>query len=145
MVFVKPTPDDKMCPACGTRKAGAYPGDLCRRCYDLKRAGSPLLTPAKFEALQEKLKEAQATGDWKTLADGLQDTVKAIASGAVKATAAQTSILKHIMDRAYGRVSKTQEDKKSAVGVVILPSFGADSNMHICPECLEMHKLHKEP
>lgn len=148
MPFVKPAPEDKLCPACGIRKAGAYPGDLCRHCYDIKRNAVPelsALTPKKLEKLQERLKDAEASGDWKALADGLQDTVKAIAAGTVKATAAQSSLLKHIMDRAYGRVSKTQEDKKSAVGVVVLPSFGIDATAHICPECLAAHELHKEP
>lgn len=137
------SPDAKLCPACATRASGPYPDDLCRRCYDIKRAGKPPLTPAKFEELQEKLKTAEATGDWKKLAEELQPTFVAIANGTVKTTAAQASIIKHIFDRAYGKVSKTQEDKRGPIGLVILPSLGSQTTAQICPQCLEAHKLHE--
>jgi len=139
------TPADAiLCPACGKRASGPYPDGLCRRCYDIKRKGQPPLTPAKFADLQEKLKIAEATGDWKELADSLQDTVKAIASGVTKATAAQTSIIKHILDRAYGKVSKSQEDKRGPVGIIILPTLGFGESAHICKQCIEAHKLHEQ-
>jgi hypothetical protein len=139
-----PTPPDaKLCPACGTRKSGVYPGGLCRRCYDLKREGKPPLTPAKFEELQAKLKEAQASGDWKALAEEIHPTYVAVAAGTVKATAAQVSVMNHIMDRAYGKVSKTQEDKRGPVGVIVLPTMGLNKGSQVCPACIEAHKLHE--
>lgn len=138
------TPVDAIkCPACGTRASGPYPDGLCRRCYDIKRAGKPPLTPAKFEELQERLKTAEATGDWKKLADELQPTFTAIANGTVKATAAQASLIKHIFDRAYGRVTKTQEDKRGPIGIIILPSMGVNESAQMCPQCVEAHKLHE--
>lgn len=124
--------------------SGPYPDGLCRRCYDIKRAGKPPLTPAKFEELQDRLKAAEASGDWKALADSLQDTFKAVAAGTVKATAAQASIMKHIFDRAYGKVSKSQEDKRGPIGVIVLPTMGTETAMHVCPACLEAHKLHEQ-
>lgn len=126
----------KLCPRCHTRKSGPYPGDLCRRCYDDRRASTTLTS------LGDRVKEAQISGDWKALADSLTDTIKGVADGSIKATAAQGSILRHIMDRAYGRVTKTQEEKKGPIGVVVLPTLEQGSTTQVCSKCLEYHLKH---
>lgn len=139
--MTQPVETKPLCPACQERVSRPYPGDLCRKCYDIKRAAKPSL--ANLNKLQDRLRDAEATGDWKKLAADLQPTVTAIASGTVKATAAQSSLLKHILDRAYGKVSKSQEDKLGPIGVVVLPVFGDNNTTTICPDCLAAHVLHK--
>lgn len=109
---------------------------MCRVCYDLSRGVSPL------DNLGEKIKNAQKSGDWTSLADGLSGVIEQVARGEMKATAAQGSLLKHILDRAYGRVTKAQEDKQGPVGVVVLPTLDKEGNTHVCKRCLEAHQLH---
>src|SRR5258705_479345 len=116
----------KLCPNCSVRKSGNYPNGICRKCYDEKRLRVPV-------DLTEQIKEAQATGDWKRLADSLGPVIRDIADGSVKATASQSSLIRHIMDRAYGKVSKTQEDKAGAIGVVLLPVQGSGRDIKLCP------------
>lgn len=141
MVGRKPTdPNAPKCPACGTRVQGPYPGGMCRKCYDIKRKAAP--TVANFKELTEKVKSAEESGDWRKLAEDLRPTMLAIAAGTIEATAAQTSVIKHIMDRAYGRVTKSQEEKQGPIGVIVLPTMGEDTAAHICPQCLEAHKYH---
>ena len=138
--MTNPQPEQKLCSLCNTRKSGPYPDGLCRKCYDLRRvADAESRLPAD---LKDKVRRAEATGDWKTLAETLGETFKGVAAGTIKATAAQASVLKHIMDRAYGRVSKTQEDKLGPTGVVILPTLGNAETTHICDKCIEAHRLH---
>lgn len=124
------------CQACGTRNAGPYPGDLCRHCYDIKRGAE---VP---EDLAEKVKSASSASDWKELAEQLAPTFNSISLGLVKATAAQVRLIQHVYDRAYGKVSKAQEEKAGPLGIVVLPSMGAGDHAHICPKCIEAHKLH---
>jgi hypothetical protein len=133
-----------LCPRCNSRNAGKYPGGLCRACYNDKRRTSIKIGTEVPEDLAQRIRQAQVSGDWKALADNLNDTVKGIADGSIKATAAQASLVKHILDRAYGRVSKSQEDKQGPVGIVILPSIGRDNSedLRICPDCLKHHATH---
>lgn len=123
------------CPNCSKRWSGNYPGGVCRKCYDEHRLRVPV-------DLTEKVKEAQATGDWKKLADSLGPIIRDIADGSVKATASQSSLIRHIMDRAYGKVSKSQEDKTGAHGIVLLPTVGTDKDMKICQLCKDYHTNH---
>lgn len=115
-------------------------GGLCRHCYDVKRNDTAKL-PAD---LQRLVAEAQKTGDWKALAEQLQPTMTAIAQGLVKASAAQASILNMIFNRAFGKVTKSQEDAKGPVGVIVLPSLGEDGMSRLCPQCVEAHKSHTD-
>lgn len=137
-------PTKPLCPRCNTREAGKYPGNLCRSCYDEKRRTSIKIGMGVPEDLAQRVRQAQTSGDWKALADSLSGIVKDIANGEVKASAAQGSLIKHILDRAYGRVSKSQEDSQGPVGIVILPSIGRDNSedLRICPECLKHHATH---
>jgi hypothetical protein len=133
-----------LCPRCNIRNSGNYVGGLCRACYDEKRRTSIKIGAGVPEDLAQRVRQAQASGDWKALADSLNDIVTGIAKGTIKASAAQSSLVKHILDRAYGRVSKSQEDKQGPVGIVILPSIGRDNSedLRICPECLKHHASH---
>lgn len=137
-------PNKPLCPRCNVRNAANYPGNLCRACYNEKRLTSIKVGAAVPDDLREKIKAAQTSGDWKTLADSLSGEVKDIASGKTKATAAQAAMLKHILDRAYGRVSKSQEDKTGAIGIVILPTIGRDNSedLRVCPTCQKQHLEH---
>jgi hypothetical protein len=125
----------ELCPQCLTRKAGKYPNGLCRKCYDAGKLEMPVDLP-------EKVRTAQVSGDWRGLADSLMPVIVGSADGSIKVTAAQASLLKHITDRAYGKVTKTQEDKSEAAGVVILPMMGQDANAFVCEKCKEAHLKH---
>lgn len=131
-----------LCPKCTKRLSGGYPNNWCRSCYDkeLKRrreakASIPL-------DLGQKFKQAQQSGDWKALADSLAETIQGIASGDVKATAAQSAIIQHILNRAYGKVSHSQEEMKGAIGVVILPTLGDATDAKVCQKCKDYHLTH---
>lgn len=84
-------------------------------------------------------KGAQTDDDWKRLAVTLGDTIKGLADGSIKASAAQVSIVKHIMDRAFGRVSKTQQDKAGPLGLVVLPALDKGDSTHLCALCVAEH------
>lgn len=130
------------CPKCGIRNSGKYPGGICRNCYDVARTTQVKIGALVPNDIAERVKKAQTKGDWRALADSLADVVKSIASGETEATAAQASMLKHIMDRAYGRVSKSQEDKQGPIGIVILPTIHSGMDARVCKRCLEAHLLH---
>ena len=129
-----------LCVECGERNALHKKGTLCRPCYD--RLRSQVKEDNALAHLSERIKSAQKTGDWKQLAESLNPVIRSVADGSVKATAAQGSLLKHIMDRAYGRVSKSQEDSQGPLGIVVLPTLGEESTTHVCLKCIEAHKLH---
>lgn len=143
-----PDPSKTPCPECiarndgVVRNAGPYPGGTCRKCYDTKRATKITIGKGVPQDLADRVKAAQASGDWKALADSLNSIVQGIANGSITASAAQASLIKHILDRAYGRVSKTQEDKQGPLGIVILPTIGRDSDTQVCAKCLEYHRNH---
>ena len=135
-------PEGPRCTNCTFRKADPRRGGLCRSCYDEKRARTITIGTKVPEDIAERVRTAQQTGDWLSLAKALEPTVKAIASGEEKASAAQSALLKHILDRAYGRVTKSQEDSKQSIGVVILPTLNTDDNAKVCPKCKEFHMTH---
>jgi hypothetical protein len=86
--------------------------------------------------------EEKSDDEWKKLAKELAPTIRDISQGLVKASAAQTAIIKHVMDRAYGRIGQ-KEQQLVANGVVILPTLGERSEMFLCPVCLtKAEKLH---
>lgn len=79
--------------------------------------------------------EADSDDDWAKLADQIRPTALGIMTGEIKASAAQTALIKTIWDRAYGKVSATKEEKIQASGVIILPALGERSTMFVCPVC----------
>ena len=87
------------------------------------------------EEIVTKAKKAKTEKDWCKLARKLDDVVLGIADGTVKATAAQASTIKHIIERCEGRVVDKSSEKKPASGVVILPALGSGSHMMVCPVC----------
>ena len=126
-----PPPDATLCLTCKRRKGQPRLGGLCRGCYDAKvslEKSQKILTTADFSE--------RNTGEaWLALAKSLGPVYRGVADGTVKATPAQAAILKSIWERAYGRVSKSQEDKAGAHGIVLLPIVGSKESAMLCPNC----------
>lgn len=80
-------------------------------------------TIAQAEAIRED-------SEWRAMAKRLMWTMEAIADGRLKATAAQVSAIKHIFERAEGRVSEKSKDVAAPIGVVKLPNAE-----FTCPQC----------
>lgn len=133
------------CRLCNTRTAQSQLKGLCVKChYDTKPQRDAIKNrevelPKELETL---IAQPKTEDEWKRLAFSLRPVIDGIASGAVKATAAQTAIIKHIMDRAYGKVSKAQEDEQGPSGVVVLPTVGQAVTLQLCPLCLAAHQQH---
>lgn len=134
----KTDPTKPLCTQCGKRNGIPNFKGLCSRCYNINR----LLPPEPLEGLGAKVVAAKKTGDWLKLAEELTGIYTSIGRGEVKATAAQASILNNIMERAYGKVTKTQEEEKKESNVVVLPILGTGVGARICPKCLEEHVKH---
>lgn len=101
------------------------------------------LADLPLDGLSTQMALAQSEDDWKRLYAALAPTIEAVAKGELKASAAQAALLKEIMQRAFGRVTKSQEDSKGPLGVVVLPALDNGSSLsHICPKCLEEHARH---
>ena len=88
-----------------------------------------------LSVFDERLLEAETEEDWKALAKEMRPVMVGIMQGDIKASAAQSSILKHVLDRAYGRLGTKEKQVISPSGVVILPTLGERSDMKICPQC----------
>lgn len=131
-------PNKPLCTRCRERNAQPKFRGLCNRCY---RGTVDHHPPASVLGMdvQALAAGAQTDDDWKRLAVRLGDTIQGIADGSIKANAAQTSIVKHIMDRAYGKVSKSQQDKAGPLGLVVLPVLDKGDATHMCELCLEIH------
>lgn len=133
-----------LCNVCHKRKAYAS-GGLCRRCWNdaTGKPSTPAMarklekgeTPSVPKDLAKRLTEAKSTEDWVRLANSLSSVIQGVADGTVKATAAQTAMLKDIMARAYGKPVATQQEKRAAAGIVILPALDSGEKMMICPRC----------
>lgn len=78
---------------------------------------------------------AKTTEDWQNLAKELASVYAGILSGEVKATAAQAALVKDVYNRAYGKPTASQAEKRVAAGVVILPALDDGSKKMICPKC----------
>lgn len=129
---VKADPQDADVRNAITKEGGSVPVNL----------SAPLNAPMPTTVLGDVLGNlsslaatAKSEDDWKQLADQLQPTIVEIAKGTIKASASQTAIIKHILDRAYGRVVAAQSEKQMPIGVVILPTLGDRANMQLCPRC----------
>ena len=78
---------------------------------------------------------ARTKEDWRKLASELAPAIKSIADGSQPATAAQASMLKEIMARAYGKPVATQEENKVASGLIVLPTLDSGEKTMVCPRC----------
>jgi len=140
----KTDPNKPLCTRCKTRNGQANFKGLCNKCYREVRDTRIPNIPKQFVELAAQLK----TGDpkdkdyWKTLAYQLQPTIVAMADGTLKASAAQAAIIKEILSRAHGKVTKSQEDERGPVGVVVLPTLDRGISAHVCPKCAEYHTTH---
>ena len=135
----KTDPTKPLCIKCGVRNGLTIYKGLCSKCYAEKLGQKDKSPLADIGAQMAGVKTPE---DWQKLAKSLSSVVEAIARGGLKATAAQASILKTIYDRAYGRVTKSQEEGKGPLGIVVLPILGTGVGARICPYCLEEHTKH---
>jgi hypothetical protein len=116
----------------------------------IKEGGHPESVPPIPDApilneLPLQLEKADSVPDgWRKLADSLSGVVEAIAKGEVKATAAQTAIVKHVLDRGYGRVTASTQEKLVPAGLLVLPTLGERANMVMCPNCSMKYRVEKE-
>lgn len=128
-------------PACGKPIVNKTHG-LCNGCYATMRARKKRAeAQAAKETIQipkdlgEKVAQAKTPDDWKVIAASVSTVMQGILDGTTKASAAQVSLLKEIMNRAYGRPVATQEDKKTSTGIVILPTLDTAEKGTVCPRC----------
>lgn len=138
--MAKTDPSKPLCKRCLKRNAQVYYKGLCQHCYLELRQVAKNATP--LGNLADKMAEAKTADDWRILADALKPTIEAVARGEVKASAAQAAMLKEIMSRAFGRVTKSQEEQAVPPGIIFLPTVGEGSKMQICPKCREFHSNH---
>lgn len=81
------------------------------------------------------MSKARTTEDWQTLGEAIAPIMASIMAGNVIASAAQVSLIKDIMNRAYGKPVATQADKKVSSGVVLLPALNTNKFSMVCPKC----------
>lgn len=96
-----------------------------------EKEGLPVIPPEVLE----KMSTARSAEDWQALAAALAPSLSRIMTGHVNASAAQVSLIKDIMNRAYGKPVATQADKKTSIGLVLLPTLGLNENTFTCPKC----------
>src|SRR6267378_258637 len=136
-------PDKPICTRCKERNAQPRYNGLCNRCYRETRDVRVPRLPKQFGDIIEQLADPDKSKEyWKNLAVQLQPTIVGVSDGTVKATAAQSAILKEVLSRAYGKVTKSQEDERGPIGVVVLPTLDRGISTHICPKCAEYHMTH---
>src|SRR4029077_2494867 len=123
-----------LCPKCQKRKASTRKSRLCQKCFDLepKAVKSSGLIP---DDLMAKAALAKTTEDWQKLAAAIGPQMTAILNGEAQATAAQASLMKDIMNRAFGKPVAVQTEKRVSAGVIILPKLDDGSKSMICPQC----------
>lgn len=95
--------------------------------------------PAQFVIPQDiidNMSKARTTEDWQNLGEAIAPIMASIMSGNVLASAAQVSLIKDIMNRAYGKPVATQTEKKVSSGVVILPGLNTNIHSMTCPKCM---------
>lgn len=80
--------------------------------------------PDETDFITELLTAKEQGIPWSKLRDKLSDVVKSVADGSVRATAAQVSMLKYIMEEAKG-----QGETDKVVNVVLLPVQGAGATL----------------
>ena len=111
---------------------------LCATHYQaMRRAEQRIVedTPKIPSNLGALVAAAKSTDDWQAIAAKIEPVLQKILDGTDKGTAAQVSLMKDILNRAYGKPVATQADKRVASGVVILPSLNTGEATKICPNC----------
>lgn len=121
--------------------AGVDPADPQVR-DAIEREGGVLVPMPSMESVPMTLKvlpalaeEPKTKDDWVKLAERLKPTIDGITDGTVKASASQSALIRHILDRAYGRVVQSQNEKRPAAGIVLLPVLGERGDSKMCPQC----------
>lgn len=84
----------------------------------------------------ERMSQARTPEDWQALGAALTPVMARIMAGNVTASAAQVSLIKDIMNRAYGKPVATQADKKVNTGIVVLPTLSTNEHTMTCPKCM---------
>src|SRR6266496_2807826 len=134
----KTDPTKPLCTRCGTRNGQVIYKGRCHRCYEELK----IVPKSPLDALGNLIAAARTEDDWKKLAGVLAPTVEAIAKGELKASAAQAAMLKEVLARAYGKVTKSQQDAQGPSGIVMLPTLGVGASTQLCKKCLEAHPNH---
>lgn len=125
---------DELCPKCQKNRASTRKSRLCAACWKLEPKPKPVVNVVPAELLA-KAANAKTTEDWQKLAAELAPTLAAILNGDAKATAAQASLLKDIMNRAFGKPVAVQQEKRVAAGIIVLPKLDDGDKTMICPRC----------
>lgn len=114
---------------------------LCQNHY-MQQRRAEAKKPAPKEELPvipmeviEGMSKARSAEDWQALAAALAPSLAMIMTGKVNASAAQVSLIKDIMNRAYGKPVATQADKSVSTGIVLLPAIGQNAQSMTCPQC----------
>jgi len=112
--------------------------------YQAQRRSGKLKPPATTPAvplvnwpkdLGEQMALARTTEDWQKIAQVIAPVMQSILDGRTRATASQVSLMKDVLNRAYGRAVATQSEKKVAAGIVLLPTLNTGESAHVCPRC----------
>lgn len=135
------------CKECGGQVVNKKLG-LCMKHYQAWRrsqvkAGKPTNTRKVQQAVQfvippdiiTNMSKARTTEDWQTLGAAIAPIMSGIMGGTIIASAAQVSLIKDIMNRAYGKPVATQAEKKTSTGVVLLPTLTVGNETIKCPQC----------
>jgi hypothetical protein len=94
------------------------------------QAAPPEAVDEELEALSQALVEVADVDDWSVLAERARPLLAKIAAGQIKASNAQISALKMILQHA----PKEAGDGRP-LGVVVLPALGSGADMQMCPRC----------
>lgn len=111
---------------------------LCQAHYQQKRRDEIAARqniPSIPADVIERMAKARTQEDWLELAGALTPVLAAIMQGKIVASAAQVSLIKDVMNRAYGKPTNKQDDKDVALGTVFLPVIGKDHDAMTCPQC----------
>jgi hypothetical protein len=129
----------KLCSECHKRPVTRDP--LCDACYQRgyrarkKAEREEAAKPHVPDDLAVRVSLAKTTEDWQKIAQAIAPVMQGILDGSVKATAAQASLMKDVMNRAFGKPVATQSEKRVAAGVIVLPALDTADKMLVCPVC----------
>lgn len=127
-----------LCPSCNKARASTRKSRLCGTCHKkavAKRVAQSATPAVVSSEILAKVALAKTTEDWQVLAAEMAPVIADILNGTVKATAAQASLIKDIMNRAYGKPIAAQMEKRAAAGLIVLPVLDYGVKMTICPNC----------
>lgn len=112
-----------------------YSKGLCQKHYTQHYRTVQKEPPQIPSDLGEKVAKAKTQADWQALAESIAPVLQGVLDGSVKASAAQAGLFKDIWNRAYGKPTATQAEKKVATGIVILPTLRENEHTTVCPRC----------